>query len=482
VVVQDSHLAVAGQRITFFTVNVDATAIFSLLNTKTVNGVKLRQLDPLQQAVMSRQLDNLVTGNIRGVRIHGLDAPFSPIFLAGTTRELDPACLAALDWFLSALEQRNLRYVLELHFARKLVRGDVPPWASPLFQECVSQTFVNQLQGQMAPWLLYDDGLMGLVREYCTTLLTHTNQFTETPIGKSNGLVAVNSFNEISITKTASWGYAAHPQLNTAFAADTAAWLAANNIPVNKFGDVEHAQYAAWRETQWQQQHTAFLRTLTRALVLPGNYFGNGPWSQLTSMIAAGDGIDQHFYSYSCQGEKNGYYSGQVATNQRSRFGAVLGGGGWNQPQFVTEFGFVCQTRPLTQDPPLERCLDLAAATWTAIAQDVDWISLYSHMHSNVFAEQSPYWTPDVYDSRVDPLLMRGLPHLAAAFHDLSLRNAPVVTVRPTNGMFGANSTASAASAGTAGANAGGQYQQFGPYTDPALYAIPAGQSVRMTT
>jgi hypothetical protein len=140
-------------------------------------------------------------------------------------------------------------------------------------------------------------------------------------------------------------------------------------------------------------------------------------------------------------------------------------------PQFVTEWGPVCQYRPNVQDPPAERSQVLAAVVRAAIAQDVDFLALYSWAHSPVFSEGSPYWRPVVYDFRVDPVITAGLPAQVAAFHDLTLRaNLPTVTVAPS--LYGTMTT-----------NAAGQaiYQQYGPYTDPALYAVPAGTKVQLS-
>jgi hypothetical protein len=95
-------------------------------------------------------------------------------------------------------------------------------------------------------------------------------------------------------------------------------------------------------------------------------------------------------------------------------------------------------------------------------------------------------WVPTVYDFRIDPVMASGLPSHAAWFHDLSLRPiaasaptpsatpapTPSVTVTPTNGVYGAMVTTSTGQS---------VYEQYGPYTDPALYAIPAGQKLLMS-
>jgi hypothetical protein len=249
-------------------------------------------------------------------------------------------------------------------------------------------------------------------------------------------------------------------------------------MAVAKAGNVEHAEYAAWKETQVLGDLASYVRTLTHALIIAQTYFGNGPYSMLLAPAAAGDAIDAHFYSRYAPSDTNGLLSGQSATDKRSRFAAVLAGcnvlgpGGQARPQFVTEWGPVCQYKPFAQDAVTERSQVLSAVVAAAIAQDVDLIALYSWAHSPVFCEGSPYWRPDVYDFRVDPVLTNGLPAQVAAFHDLSLRPKTSVNVTPTNGVYGEMIT-----------NAAGQtvYEQFGPYTDPALYAVPAGTKVVMS-
>ncbi len=63
---------------------------------------------------------------------------------------------------------------------------------------------------------------------------------------------------------------------------------------------------------------------------------------------------------------------------------------------------------------------------------------------------------------------MRGC---ADVFDNLMLRSATSVSVQPTGGMFGAMTT-NAAKAAT--------FTNFGPYSDPALYAVPATSKVVM--
>jgi hypothetical protein len=514
VTVQNGHLAVGQQRATFFGVNFDATAIFSLLNVKEVAGVRQQVLDPSQQTVMAAQLDNLLAGGVRAVRVHGLDcASMANIFATGSTTTFNPAAVEALDWFLAALEQRELRFVLELHYTRQLVPGDLPANASALAQECVQQSCVGAPVGTMVPWVAFDTvTLQPLMNQYSQMLLRHVNQFTGTAIGDSPACLAVQLTNEQSLTKVSAWSMPTNcPVLQQAFVAATTNWCeTVADIPLAKMGAVEHAEFWAWQETQWMQNLAAVVRTFTHALVIAESYFGDGPYSMLVSSLAVADILDAHFYSYYSPSDQTanggpgngflcGFSGGQTAssvsgtgassTSARSRFEAVLAGcnlaaaGAGSKavplsralplPLFVTEWGPVAQYRvngQFEQDPVAERSQVLAAVVDAAIAQDVDAIFLYSWAHSPVFSEGSIYWKPDCYDFRVDPVLVSGFAAQAARFHDLSLRGSASsqasVTVTATNGLYGAMVTDAA----------GKQvYEQYGPYTDPALYAIPAG-------
>jgi hypothetical protein len=78
-----------------------------------------------------------------------------------------------------------------------------------------------------------------------------------------------------------------------------------------------------------------------------------------------------------------------------------------------------------------------------------------------------------------------GLPSHAAWFHDLSLRPSATITPSVTGVSGGPSTVTFTPTAGVYGAtvtNAAGQsaYEQYGPYTDPALYSVPAGTKVQV--
>jgi hypothetical protein len=487
VTVQNGHLAVADKRVTFFGVNVDNWAILGMVTMH--NGQP--HLDPNCTALVAAQLDNLVNAGVRAVRIHGLDT-FRGCNLfcctngpQTTTRQLDPVSLQALGWFFSASGQRNIRIVLTLHYMRQLLPSDVPAWTCPTFVECTTSSYLGYPAGCMHPWMWFDPGLMQLQAEFNQQLLRWVNPYTNLALGDDPTLMAVILQNEHSLAKDDPWSYTSHPVLNGLFDAAAAAWCQANNLSLNQFGALQHAQFCADTETAVLGAETANVRSLTHALVIAGTYYGDAPYSSVVAPAAVGDVVDFHFYSRSSPSDTNGFLFGlATATSARSRFAAVAAGCAWNgKPQICSEWGPVAQGLGNPPDPPAERSQVLAAVVKAAIAQDLDAVFLYSWLHSKVQGEGSPYWVPTVYDFRVDPVLTEGLPSQTAAFHDLTLRpvstgsqqaastSSTTVSLTPTNGKYGSMVH-----------NAAGQmvYEQQGPFTDPALYAIPAGTKVEV--
>ncbi len=498
VTVQNGHLAVGQQRATFFGVNVDNWAILGMVATQ--NGHP--GLNANSTALMAAQLDNLCNAGVRAVRIHGLDCfTGCNLFCCGNgpqtgTRQLNPTSLQALGWFFNACGQRNLRIVLTLHYQRVLGPSDVPAWSCPTFAECTSQSYLGNPVGCMHPWMWFDAGLMQLQAEFNQQLLRWVNPYTNLALGDDPTLMAVILQNEHSLAKDNPWAYAAHPALNGLFNAATTAWCQANAVAPNKFGAAQHQQFCVATETAVLAAQAANVRGLTHALVVASTYYGDAPYASLAAPAAVGDAIDFHFYSRYAPTDTNGFLQGQTASpaaasppaipGARTRFAAVAAGCAWGgKPQFCTEWGPVGQFTGNPVDPVAERSQVTAAVVETAISQDLDAVFLYSWLHSQVQGEGSPYWKPTVYDFRVDPVMANGLPSHAASFHDLSLRPAattsPSVTgvsvgpttisFTPTGGVYGSTVT-----------NAAGQsaYEQFGPYTDPALYSIPAGTKVQV--
>jgi hypothetical protein len=503
--VQNGHLAVNGQRVTFFGCGVDFSAILGLCNNVEVNGVWTTEFSPAQQSVFQEQVANLAAIGIRAVRIHGLDNEGMPNIFAsanGVTTSTTRFCsgaVQALDYFLYLLEQAQIRYVIELHYTRQLLPTDQPlqvtaAAVSALATECVTTSYGGAPIGTMIPWVALDPvTLQPLQMAYDAAILTHVNQYTGVAIGQSSALMAVQLENECSLVKNGGWGEPTNtPVLAAAVTASMADWCTAQGFTKsNQFGAAQHAQYWASVETAWLGARAANVRTLTHALIIPNTFYGDGPYAMLQSSLAVGDCLDAHFYSRYSSTDSNGFQNGrtgQTSPDARTRFSAVLAGCSWTapaiaagtaganaggKPLFVTEYGPQGQYQPFPLDPPAELGMDPLVATWQAIWQDVDALFFYSYAHAAIFSEGSPYQGVGPYDLRfVDPW-MRAMRGCADLFHDLSLRPTTSVTVSPTGGMYGSQVT-----------NAAGQsvFEQYGPYTDPALYAIPAGTKVQVAT
>jgi hypothetical protein len=427
------------------------------------------KLSAAGQSAVDAALDNLVNAGIRVVRINDFDGGLScNIFSAGnaaqsTTRTLDPAALNALGWFLFACKQRNIRVMLTLHELRALQSADLPSWACPTFAECLATHSGQGPLGTMHPWFWVDAGLVQLQNEFASQLLGWANPWTGMPIGKDPVLLAVTLQNEHSLVKNGP--FFAGPIFQQLLQANEQAYCTANGIAWKGQYSLTKAQIQHWLsqlETTVLQAQAAYVRTLTPALVIAGTFYGDGPYAQLIGPCAAGDVCDGHFYSRYAPTDPNGFLGGRTAADLRSKFSAVLAGCSYGgQPLVCSEFGFVSQAT--TQlDPAVEQSQDLEAAVRSLVNQDCSVACLYAWGWHPLFNDQ--YHPQGVYDSRVNATLLRGFQSLTDWFHDLSLRPTTSLAVAPTNGLYGAGT-------GTA-------YQAYGPFTDPALYAVPATQKV----
>src|ERR1700733_1117826 len=491
VVKLNGHLAVNGQRITCFGVNFDFSSITGLCNPNKQGQLAL---DPNQQAVYLTELNTLQAAGVDFVRILGIDASnINPIFAAGTTTAFDPGKVAALDWFLSQLEQRNIRYALALHYTRALVASDLPAGASALAQECVAQNKGNMLEAVAfdcatpPPGMAQLPGATGTLQAlqmgFNQKLLRHPNQFTGVAIGDSNALAFVEVENECPFVKNDFWSEpATQPVLLAAFNADVAAWCAANNIPPNQCGAVQHYQWRAWRETVWLGNVIANLRTLTHALIVPNTYFGDGPYAMLSSSIALGDGISFHVYSRNAASDSNGFLNGRVGVtpaDARSRISAVAAGCSFpGLFTACTEFGPQWQSvAGNPSDPPMELILDLPAVTWQLVWADTDAMTPYSWAQWAIWKSSAGAAAPGVsekngpYDLRNVPQLVRVMRGCSDIFHDLTLRPKAITTVPPTGGMFGTMTTTTTGAA---------VFQIYGPSTDPKPFGLPPTTKVQI--
>lgn len=469
VTVVNGHLCVAGQRAVFFGVGFDASAIWGLLNPK--NGVW--QLDPNQCAVYSAELNRMFgppgtqpgqgpTG-ATAVRILGLSASnINPIFAAGSGVQLDAAKVSALQWFLQQLAVRNVRYLIANNSYRVITPADLPAGADPLAQEAVAQSWLGNPVGRLAPWDLYSPTLQQLEMDFDAAIAKLVNN--------DPACLGFELDNEDPVIKDNQWGFKP-PQLQSAFVADATTWASANCGGINKFGGPQHPQYFAYAYGKKCQTRRANLRQYTAAVIIDNTWFGNGSYAMLAPMISQADpqsAISMHFYTRGPPSDTNGFLNGRVGQtppDTTTRFTACLAGCNWGKPLLVTEFGPQFQSGGNAFDPPQELVVDLPAATWQMVWQDCDACFCYSWAANPIwFGGTSAKSGP--YDLRNVPQFVRAMKGCSDIFHDLSLRaSLPTVTIAPTNGLYG---------------NAGTPYLIYGPYTDPALYAIPPGTKVLM--
>jgi hypothetical protein len=469
VVVQNGHLTVGGQRAVFFGVNFDASAIWGLLNPGPGGAYAL---DPNQEAVYAAEIARMKQAGVDCVRILGLTASnINPIFLPGSGTKLDPAKVSAFKWFLGQLGQQGIRYLIALDDYRVIFPADLPANASSLAQEAVTQSWGGNPVGRLTPWDIYDPTLLGLKLAL--------DQAIVQLVANDPACVGYELDNEDPVAKDCPWGFPANcPLLQAAFVADATGWANANCGGLNGFGAQQHNQYFAAAYGKKTQARIANLRQFTQAVLIENTYFGNGSYAMLAPMIAQTDpqtAISTHFYTRGPPTDTNGFLNGRVGQtppDPSSRFTAVLAGCNWVRadgskiPLLVTELGPQFQSNPSVLDPPLELVVDLPSATWQAAWQDADAIFPYSWAAYAIWAggvssKSGPY------DLRNNAQYVRAMRGCGDVFHDLSLRPtaAQTITIAPTNGLYG---------------SAGTPYLIYGPYTDPALYAVPAGTKVLM--
>jgi len=502
VVVANGHLSVAGQRALFPACNWDNWAVLGLVGLS--GGKETGTLNPTYQTFVQQHLNNVSAQGFRAIRIHGLDT-FSggnlfSIPTNTTTLSLDPNALQALAWFINqARTQRNLRVAITVHYNRQLTTQDAATitannggTAPAGLNETMANGYLACGPGGLWPWKLPPLGFtwtQQLEIAYEQQLFSYVSPYDNVPLGQLIDFLITE--NEHSWGKEIPWGGFGNgtefPALTAAYASAWNAWLSANNITTPNA--VNRAQFAAYCDVQLAQAEYTRLKVLCpNALIITSTYFGNAPYPMLAGMMV-GDIMDCHCYSRGAATDTNGFLSGRVGVtpaDPRSRFAAILAGcsvspasaaaagtAGANttsagKPQSCTEWAGVGQYGGGTLDPPSEQAQDLGAAYQAAITQDVDFIALYSYASTVIQGEGSPYWKPSVYDQRINAPLLSGAQWWNAQFTNLAARNAPTVTVTKTSGTFGSYS-------------ATGAYSLYGPFTDPALYAVPANQKVLLT-
>ncbi len=130
----------------------------------------------------------LASLGVNGIRFHMLDrvAPGGLIAANRTdTRQLDPAQLDKLDFFIAELKQRGIYTDLNLNVGRTYKAGDgVKDFEYLGFAKAVT---------------FFDERLLELQREFARQLLTHTNPYTGTAYAQEPAVVLVEFVNENSL-------------------------------------------------------------------------------------------------------------------------------------------------------------------------------------------------------------------------------------------------------------------------------------------
>ncbi len=129
---------------------------------------------------------------INGVRFHFLDSNWGrdkSIFNyeLNTTREMEPAQLDRLDFFMAELKKRGIYSNFNLNVGRNFRAGD--------------DVADHHLLGLAKAVTLFDDHIIELQKEYASQLLTHTNPYTGNSYVDEPALIIVEIVNENSLVE-----------------------------------------------------------------------------------------------------------------------------------------------------------------------------------------------------------------------------------------------------------------------------------------
>ncbi|MCS7236865.1 MAG: hypothetical protein NZ899_01180 [Thermoguttaceae bacterium] len=171
--IRDGHLASGdGQRIRFWGVNVSGRGC----------------LPPKEHAPLIAE--RLARWGINCVRFHFFDRPAPNGIIDASrddTRQLDPAQLDRLDYFIAQLKERGIYTDLNLNVARSYKRGDgVRDWEYLGFAKGLTY---------------FDPVLLELQREYARQLLTHRNPYTGNEYRQEPGVALIELVNENSLVE-----------------------------------------------------------------------------------------------------------------------------------------------------------------------------------------------------------------------------------------------------------------------------------------
>jgi hypothetical protein len=495
VTANNGHLWCNGQRCTFIGFNFTT---YPVISADGWNSKGFYQY-PAGRAVIVQHLNyikNVLHCNL--IRFNDMDVGSGTNwFCVGNgpltgTMTLDPTYMEEFDWLVSQCKALDIRILLTLYQRRQVVSADAPQWTCDCFNEMLASPYAPpnpSVLGSIWPWCALDDGALRYNLDFAYKLLTHVGQYTGIPLGQDPVLLGVTPMNERSFCRD---GYlfgqpANYPtnQVSTVPVYWAATLSVANTFmttngvsirvttppnPLISMNKVVTQEFCGWVDTQYSLKYANFLRTLTPALITGNPYYGNGPWSCLVGPAAASDAPDCHFYSRNVKTDPNGFLT-IPAGAQRTPFGAVLAGctyGG--KVRACTEIGIVAQDGSNQVDPVSEQQQELQAIVSTLIANDEDIAVLYAYGWKPLgLPASNGVASTDVvgyYDLRaLTSFLNSGAPDQFIRFHDLTQRPTAAPTiVSPTNGLYGSG--------------VGNAFTQYGPYTDPALLAVPASQNV----
>ncbi|MGQ9771222.1 MAG: hypothetical protein ACUVQG_11770 [Thermogutta sp.] len=171
ITVRDGHFAKPdGQRVRFWGVNVSGRGC----------------IPPKEHAPIIAE--RLTRWGINCVRFHFYDRPAPNGIINASrddTRELDPAQLDRLDYFIAQLKERGIYTDLNLNVARSYKPGD-------MVRDHEYLVFAKALT-------YFDPRLLELQREYARQLLTHRNTYTGNEYRHEPGVALVELVNENSL-------------------------------------------------------------------------------------------------------------------------------------------------------------------------------------------------------------------------------------------------------------------------------------------
>lgn len=276
-------------------------------------GTSLGPSDFLNGPAKSEQLaDRLAASGITLVRLHHLDAGFSPqnLFVPGGTRQLDPQALAALEHFTARLRAHGISIWCDLLVTRRFTAADGVPDAAgiPLGAKIVG---------------IFDDRLITLQQEYARQLLTHVNPETGLAWVDDPALVMIGVANENSVFLNgpiSSWD-AVPESYRIAIDARWRAERTRRSLPLLndrldvawRHGDADAIAFLAEVQRSYYERMRTFLRQELKVhAALTGNNFDVGVEADRAA-TATLDFIDHHAYWDHPQG---GWAATDVFSNQ----------------------------------------------------------------------------------------------------------------------------------------------------------------------